>query len=141
MKADAALQAYFSEAAAWDADRVAQQRRVVKLSFWVAGAGWLCAIISGVALMLLMPLEARGSVCHPRGQHHRRGRCRPGLFRPGESGRGRNPVFPDALRDRVRAVRVLRPPRATTRSAGRFTTQRATSSGMRSGTAAIRPRR
>ena len=57
MKADAAQQTYFAEAAAWDADRVAQQRRVVKLSFWVAGAGWLCAIVSGVALMLLMPLK------------------------------------------------------------------------------------
>ena len=57
MKADANLAGYFAEAAAWDADRIAQQRRVVKLSFWVAGAGWLCAIVSGIALMLLMPLK------------------------------------------------------------------------------------
>ena len=49
MKADAALQGYFAEAAAWDADRVAQQRRVVKLSFWVAGAGWLCDGLSELA--------------------------------------------------------------------------------------------
>ena len=57
MKSDKALQAYFSEAASWDADRVAQQRRAVRLSFWVASAGWLCAIVSGVALMLLIPLK------------------------------------------------------------------------------------
>ena len=57
MKADTDLAGYFAEAAAWDADRIAQQRRVVKLSFWVAGAGWLCAIVSGIALMLLMPLK------------------------------------------------------------------------------------
>lgn len=57
MKRDAALQPYFSEAAAWDADRVAQQRRVTRLSLWVAGAGWVCAVVCGVALMLLMPLK------------------------------------------------------------------------------------
>lgn len=57
MKADVDLAGYFAEAAAWDADRLAQQRRVVKLSFWVAAAGWLCAIVSGIALMLLMPLK------------------------------------------------------------------------------------
>jgi len=57
VKGDPALQTYFKEAASWDADRVAQQQRVVRLSFWVASAGWLCAIVSGVALMLLMPLK------------------------------------------------------------------------------------
>ena len=57
MKADAALQGYFEEAAGWDADRVAQQRRAVIVSFWVAGAGWLCAIVALIALMMLMPLK------------------------------------------------------------------------------------
>ena len=57
MKADAALQPYFAEAAAWDADRIAQQRRVVRLSLWVAGAGWVCARAAIAALVLLMPLK------------------------------------------------------------------------------------
>lgn len=57
MKAGSAVQVYFQEAAAWDADRLAQQQRVVRLSLWVAGAGWVCAIVLGIALMLLMPLK------------------------------------------------------------------------------------
>ncbi len=57
MKGDAALQSYFAEATAWDVDRVAQQRRVVRLSFWVAGAGWFCAMAAIAALLLLMPLK------------------------------------------------------------------------------------
>lgn len=57
MKADAALQPYFTEAVAWDADRMAQQRRVVRLSLWVAGAGWFCAMAATAALVLLMPLK------------------------------------------------------------------------------------
>jgi hypothetical protein len=32
MTTDTALKAYFDEAASWDADRVAQQRRVVRWS-------------------------------------------------------------------------------------------------------------
>lgn len=57
MSRDAALEAYFAEAASWDADRVAQSRRTTRIAWWVAGAGWTCAIATAVALMLLMPLK------------------------------------------------------------------------------------
>ena len=43
MSTDAALKAYFDEAASWDADRISQQRRVLRWSVAVAAAGWLCA--------------------------------------------------------------------------------------------------
>jgi len=57
MSRDAALEAYFAEAASWDADRIAQTRRATRIAWWVAGAGWTCAIATAVALMLLMPLK------------------------------------------------------------------------------------
>jgi type IV secretion system protein VirB8 len=52
-----AIEKYFAEAESWDADRVAQFRRTAKAAFWVAGAGWLCAVAGIVALALLMPLK------------------------------------------------------------------------------------
>jgi type IV secretion system protein VirB8 len=57
MKADEALKTYFEEAASWDADRVRQGRRTVRLALGVAGAGWLAVLILCAALMLLMPLK------------------------------------------------------------------------------------
>ena len=48
---------YFREAQSWDADRAAQFRRTARVAWWVAGAGWLCAVASCVALALLMPLK------------------------------------------------------------------------------------
>ncbi len=57
MKSDALIEPYLQEAASWDADRRAQQRSIVRLSFWVAGAGWLCAIVCAVALVALTPLK------------------------------------------------------------------------------------
>ena len=48
---------YFAEAESWDADRVALFRRTARTAWWVAGAGWLCAVASAVALLLLMPLK------------------------------------------------------------------------------------
>jgi type IV secretion system protein VirB8 len=54
---DAALQPYFDEAISWDADRAAQERRLLRWSLWVAAAGWSCAIASGIALMSLTPLK------------------------------------------------------------------------------------
>ena len=57
MSRDAALEAYFAEAASWDADRIAQTRRITRIAWWVAGAGWTCAIATSFALMLLMPLK------------------------------------------------------------------------------------
>jgi type IV secretion system protein VirB8 len=52
-----ALEAYFAEAESWDADRAAQSRRSARAAWWVAAAGWLCAIASALALALLMPLK------------------------------------------------------------------------------------
>lgn len=57
MSRDAALDAYFTEAASWDADRRAQMRRGLRVAWSVAGAGWLCALMIAAALMLLMPLK------------------------------------------------------------------------------------
>jgi type IV secretion system protein VirB8 len=57
MRPDPALEGYFEEAASWDADRVRQGRRTVRLALGVAGAGWLVVVTLAGALMLLMPLK------------------------------------------------------------------------------------
>ena len=57
MKTDPELRGYFAEAASWDADRIAQGRRTVRLALGVAGAAWLTALALAAALMLLMPLK------------------------------------------------------------------------------------
>jgi type IV secretion system protein VirB8 len=54
---DPALEGYFAEAISWDADRATQHRRVLRLAFLVAGAGWGCAVVMGLALTILMPLK------------------------------------------------------------------------------------
>jgi len=51
------IEGYFHEAASWDADRAAQFRRSASTAWWVAGAGWFCAVASAIALCLLMPLK------------------------------------------------------------------------------------
>jgi type IV secretion system protein VirB8 len=57
MTQDKALTAYFTEAASWDQDRVAQIRRSRRVAWWVAAGGWSCAVASAIALMVLMPLK------------------------------------------------------------------------------------
>ncbi len=57
MSSDQALQGYLEEAASWDADRVAQAGRAAAVAWRVAAAGWLCAIASTTALVILMPLK------------------------------------------------------------------------------------
>jgi len=52
-----ALEAYFREAASWDADRAAQAARRARFALAVAGAGWLCAVASSVAIAFLAPLK------------------------------------------------------------------------------------
>jgi type IV secretion system protein VirB8 len=52
-----AAEEYFREAGSWDADRAAQFRRSARTAWWVAGAGWSCAVASALALALLMPLK------------------------------------------------------------------------------------
>jgi type IV secretion system protein VirB8 len=51
------LQEYFRAAESWDANRSAQFRRSAVVAWWVAAAGWVCAVASAVALVVLMPLK------------------------------------------------------------------------------------
>lgn len=57
MSTDKELESYLTEAASWDADRVAQSRRSARVAWGVAGAGWMCTGFVAVALMVLMPLK------------------------------------------------------------------------------------
>lgn len=57
MRADPALESYLDEAVSWDSDREARIQRSERLAWWVAAAGWICAIGSTVSLALLMPLK------------------------------------------------------------------------------------
>jgi type IV secretion system protein VirB8 len=57
MMARSAPPDYFREAQSWDADRAAQFRRTARLAWWVAGAGWTCALAGCIALVVLMPLK------------------------------------------------------------------------------------
>jgi type IV secretion system protein VirB8 len=57
VKSDAALESYLAEAASWDADRVAMQEKSARRAWWVAGAGWVCVLALGVAILALMPLK------------------------------------------------------------------------------------
>jgi type IV secretion system protein VirB8 len=51
------LEAYCREAESWDADRAAQLRRSATVAWWVAGAGWVCAVAGAAAIVILMPLK------------------------------------------------------------------------------------
>jgi len=53
----AELHGYFREAESWDADRAAQGRRSARIAWWVAGAGWTCAVASALAVATLSPLK------------------------------------------------------------------------------------
>jgi len=57
MTKDPELQGYFAEAASWDRDRVAMQRRSARVAWWVAGAGWIASLALVAVLMMLMPLK------------------------------------------------------------------------------------
>jgi type IV secretion system protein VirB8 len=57
MMKDPELQAYFAEAASWDRDRVAMQRRNARTAWWAAGAGWIASLGLVAALVVLMPLK------------------------------------------------------------------------------------
>jgi type IV secretion system protein VirB8 len=54
---EASLQAYFSEAATWEADRAGETRRSARRAWLVAGAGCMCVLALSVALLVLMPLK------------------------------------------------------------------------------------
>jgi type IV secretion system protein VirB8 len=51
------LEAYFSEAASWDMDRVEQARRAARVAWRAATAAAICALAATVALALLLPLK------------------------------------------------------------------------------------
>jgi type IV secretion system protein VirB8 len=54
---EAALANYFAEGASWDQDRIAQSRRVTRVAFGVAAAGWTCVMLMSAALIQLTPLK------------------------------------------------------------------------------------
>lgn len=57
MKREAALQAYFAEAASWDVDRAAASARSVRTAWRVAIGACVLAVAAILALVLLMPLK------------------------------------------------------------------------------------
>jgi type IV secretion system protein VirB8 len=57
VKKDKALDLYLREAVSWDTDRMAQIKRSARSAWWIAGAGWLCAMTGTTALALLTPLK------------------------------------------------------------------------------------
>ena len=57
MTTDTVLDRYLREAVSWDTDRTAQMKRSERIAWWVATAGWLCAVATAISLCLLMPLK------------------------------------------------------------------------------------
>lgn len=57
MNEDAALAAYFAEAASWDADRAEQNARSARVAWRVATGACVLTAVAIVALMLLTPLK------------------------------------------------------------------------------------
>jgi type IV secretion system protein VirB8 len=51
------LEAYFTEAASWEADRLAQAQRSARRAWQVAGAGALCVLALSAGLLTLLPLK------------------------------------------------------------------------------------
>lgn len=51
------LDAYYSDAASWNRDRVQSLRSALRVAWWVAGAAGLVAVMEGGALLLLTPLK------------------------------------------------------------------------------------
>jgi len=71
MRQDPELKEYFEEAASWDRDRAAMQRRSARIAWWVAGGGWTASLaLCGVA-RAPDALEARRALRDPGRQLHR----------------------------------------------------------------------
>jgi type IV secretion system protein VirB8 len=51
------LASYYQEAASWDIDRTAQTIQRARIAWMVAAGGWVCAVLAGVAIALMMPLK------------------------------------------------------------------------------------
>lgn len=58
MATDALMAAYLTEAASWDADRAARERRWARLAWFAAVLGWTTAIGLVIALICLVPLKS-----------------------------------------------------------------------------------
>src|SRR5688572_23441235 len=57
MSKDAELDAYYTEAASWDADRAAQARRSARIAWCVASGACVSGTLSAAALLALVPLK------------------------------------------------------------------------------------
>lgn len=57
MRSEEALDRYLREARSWDGDRVAHSRRSARAAWWVATAGWACALAGSGCVALLVPLK------------------------------------------------------------------------------------
>jgi type IV secretion system protein VirB8 len=57
MSPDPTVKAYFAEAIAWDADRVAMKERSVRVAWRVAAFSSLVTVLAIAALLVLMPLK------------------------------------------------------------------------------------
>ena len=57
MSPDPTVKAYFAEAIAWDADRVAMKERSVRVAWRVAAFSSLVTVLAVAALLVLMPLK------------------------------------------------------------------------------------
>jgi type IV secretion system protein VirB8 len=55
---DVGLKAYFTEAAGWDSDRIAQVQRGSRIAWRAAAAATLCAVAASIALTMLLPLKS-----------------------------------------------------------------------------------
>jgi type IV secretion system protein VirB8 len=54
---DLALRTYFDDSASWDLDRAAQAARSARVAWFVAAAGWLCAVAGALGITFLAPLK------------------------------------------------------------------------------------
>jgi type IV secretion system protein VirB8 len=52
-----ALDAYYSDAASWNRDRVQSLRSALRVAWWIAGIAALVALMEGGSLLLLTPLK------------------------------------------------------------------------------------
>src|SRR5579883_1010075 len=51
------LDEYFASARSWDADRYREAARSARRAWLTGAAGWVLALLSGVTLLLLLPLK------------------------------------------------------------------------------------
>ncbi|MBM0108870.1 type IV secretion system protein [Steroidobacter sp. S1-65] len=51
------VETYLKEAASWDADREAHRAQTLRTTRWAAGAGWTCAVVAIVAIVVMSPLK------------------------------------------------------------------------------------